>query len=60
MGTIPAARLNPVFDYDGEFYVMMTQYMAAVPAKLLRQPLWSFEARSTEIIDAIDMLLNGY
>ena len=36
---IPAKRLNPVFVIDGSEYVMVTQFMAAVPRAILRDPV---------------------
>lgn len=56
----PAGRLNPVFEIDGETVVMVTQFMAAVPAAELRTPVVSLLSVHTAVVDAIDMLLSGF
>lgn len=56
----PAGRLNPVFEVDGETVVMVTQFMAAIPAAELRAPVASLLPVHTAVIDAIDMLLSGF
>ena len=38
-------------------HLMLTQFIAAVPAKELRKPLLSLDARSDDIMRALDMLL---
>lgn len=56
----PAERLNPVFSIGQSRALMVTQFMAAVPAALLRKPVANLEARHREIIDALDLLLIGF
>jgi toxin CcdB len=56
----PAKTLNPLFEIDGQPYSMVTQYMAAVPAKLLKTPAFSVSDRRGEIVAAIDLLLQGF
>ena len=56
----PAARLNPVFDIDGERCVMVTQFAGAVPLNALGEHVVSLKADETTILDAIDMLIGGY
>lgn len=56
----PAKRLNPVFTIDGHEYVMMTQFMAAVPTSILREPQASQKDKFDEITTAIDMLMQGF
>ena len=58
--TKPARGLNPAFDIDGQPYLMLTQFIAAVPAKELRTPVLSLDARSDDIMRALDMLLIGF
>lgn len=55
----PASRLNPLFELNGETYVMMPQFMAAVPVKELKDKLFNVENRRDEIVAAIDLLLQG-
>lgn len=56
----PAATLNPLFDIDGVEHVMVTQYMAAVPAKELRNPVSSLQHHHDVIVGAIDFLFHGF
>ena len=56
----PARGLNPAFDIGGHSYLMLTQFIAALPSKELRQPVLSLVARSDDIMRAIDMLLVGF
>lgn len=55
-----ASALNPVFEIEGEQFVMATQGMAAVPLAILKHPVASLEHRRTEIIAAIDLLFQGF
>jgi toxin CcdB len=56
----PARSLNPAFDIDGRSHLMLTQFIAAVPAKELGEPVLSLEAHSDDIMRALDMLLIGF
>ena len=56
----PAQMLNPVFQLNGEAYSMVTQYMAAVPVKMLKGNALSLQEHRTEIVAAIDFLLQGF
>lgn len=56
----PARRLNPVFSIDGQKAVMVTQFLSAVPAGLLRQSVGSVADRADEVTAALDMLFSGY
>jgi hypothetical protein len=38
---------------------MLTQFIAAVPAHRLSEPVLSLEARSDDIMRALDLLLTG-
>ncbi len=57
---VPAKRLNPVFMIDGKEYVMVTQFMAAVPRSILREPVANLNDRFEEVTTAIDMLMQGF
>ncbi len=57
---LPAKRLNPVFEIDGENYVMVTQFSAAVPRSLLKKNVGTLIGRSSEITDALDLLITGF
>lgn len=56
----PADTLNPLFDVNGVFYVMVTQFMAAVPASILKQQVATLEGHREEIVSAIDLLMQGF
>jgi len=56
----PAARLNPVFELEGESYVMMTQFAAAVPVSELGEKVASLRDRDIDILNALDMLISGF
>lgn len=58
--SLPAKRLNPVFQINGEAYVMLTQSLAAIPAKELKQPVSRLLEASDEISHALDMLFQGF
>jgi toxin CcdB len=57
---LPAQRLNPVFEIGDEPHVMVTQFMAAVPRALLRNPVTSLLGQDSEIMAALDMVLVGF
>ena len=61
-GAAPSAanRLNPVFDIGGEAHVMMTQYLAAIPAGMLTAPVGNLSQRSDSVTGALDMLFHGF
>jgi toxin CcdB len=56
----PARTLNPCFDIADETLVMSTQYMAAVPASILKKPLANLNGRRDDIVAAIDLLMRGF
>ncbi len=57
---IAASRLNPVFEIEGAAHLMMTQYIAAVPASLLKAQVGDLSARFDAITSALDMLFHGF
>jgi toxin CcdB len=61
-GRAPMAvsRLNPVFQIEGSAHLMMTQFIAAVPASLLKTPVGQVSDRSDAITAALDMLFQGF
>jgi toxin CcdB len=52
-------RLNPIFDIQSERCVMVTQFLAAVPASILKTPVTSLVQSDAEIMAALDMALTG-
>ncbi|MBC7699670.1 CcdB family protein [Aquabacterium sp.] len=55
----PAQTLNPTFEIGGVAHVMVTQFMAAVPQKLLQAQVLSLEDRAHEVVSALDCLFQG-
>jgi len=60
-GTAPkaATRLNPLFVLNDVEHSMVTQFMAAVPASVLKREIANVSDRRDEIVNAIDLLLQG-
>ena len=56
---VPADRLNPVFGISDAPHIVATQFMAAVPRALLRNPVTSLMGQGSEIMAALDMVLVG-
>lgn len=56
----PARTLNPVFQLEGETVVMVTQFLAAIPAPVLKVPRASLAPRRNEITAALDLLFQGF
>ena len=53
-------HLNPSFNIDGEQLYMSTMDIAGIPATMLGNTIDNFESRRTEIVDALDFLVNGF
>ena len=56
----PVTRLNPVFVVDETSYVMRTQFMSAVPKSVLKTNLGSLANKHGEIVNALDLLFEGF
>ena len=56
----PAKRLNPVWEIMGEPHVMVTQFMAAVPTPMLKNPVANLSGNAEEITNALDMVFLGF
>jgi toxin CcdB len=57
---VPAKRLNPVFEVEGERAVMVMQFLSAVPVRVLGRPVGSLADRADEIGAALDMVFVGF
>jgi toxin CcdB len=55
----PATRLNPLFVIDDIEHSMVTQYMAAVPTSVLKRETLNVADRRDDVVNAIDLLLQG-
>ena len=56
----PATRLNPIFDFEDQPVVMVTQFMAAVPTGILKISVGKLDEEFEKITVAIDMLFQGF
>ena len=52
--------LNPIFEVAGAPHVMVTQAIATVPTRELRQVTMSLNKHHDDITRALDILLTGY
>ncbi len=57
---MPAKHLNPCLQVQKETFVMVTQFMAAVPANILRHRIVNLRSERYIITAAIDFLMQGY
>lgn len=55
----PARVLNPLFEIAGVPHVMVTQFIAAVPRRLLASEVADLHERAHEIVSALDCLFQG-
>ena len=53
-------RLMPLFHIAGERFLLETPKMAAVPARIMKQPVASLTSEQSSIVSALDFLFNGY
>ncbi|GMG82701.1 CcdB family protein [Paralimibaculum aggregatum] len=56
----PAQRLNPVFEIVNQRHVMVTQFIAAVPRAILKEPVTTLADHDAEITGALDMAFFGF
>lgn len=55
----PAKVLNPKFEIDGVAYLMATQFLAAVPRRLIHQEVANLQQDAAIIVNALDCLFQG-
>ena len=53
-------HLNPTFTINGEECYLSVMDIAGVPATLCNDPVANLADRRSEIIDAVDFLVNGF
>ncbi|MAZ16964.1 MAG: plasmid maintenance protein CcdB [Ahrensia sp.] len=58
--SIPADRLNPIFELDGLSYSMMTEFLSSVPASMLHETGHELSREHDRIVAALDMLFHGF
>jgi toxin CcdB len=56
----PVTRLNPVFHIGDASYVMRTQFMSSISKSALKTNIASLAHKHAEIVNAIDMLFEGF
>lgn len=56
----PARFLNPVFTFEGETFVMATQFLSAVSIRQLGDPVGDLDESFAEISRALDTLFQGF
>lgn len=57
---LPAGRLNPVLEVNGDRYALQPQLMAAVPSRNLGHPVDNLLRHYDRIVAAIEMIFNGF
>jgi toxin CcdB len=57
---LPARDLNPRFALADIEYLMVTQFLAAVPRTVLKERVASLALHHTAIVRALDLLLQGF
>lgn len=55
----PARHLNPVFELDGERFVLMAQMLSAVEVRELGDLVGSLDGGSERVLGALDFLVTG-
>jgi len=53
-------RLNPVVTVDGHSFVLMTQFMVAVPVRDLKQVVTTLSLCRDDVVQAFDLLLTRF
>ena len=53
-------HLNPIFHIEGEKLYMSMMDLAGIPATMLGHAILNLEEKRTEIVDALDFLVNGF
>ena len=56
---VAATRLNPVFEIEGDQYMMQTALILAMPVDRLEPTATNLANRHFEILSALDMLFTG-
>lgn len=56
----PITRLNPCFEVEAGRFVLLTQFVAAVPIAVLKTRVGSLADHSDVISNALDLLFYGF
>jgi toxin CcdB len=57
---IPVLRLNPTITVEGQRLVLMTQELAAIKRRQLKEPVANLSTQREEILAALDFLFTGF
>ncbi|GLU29788.1 CcdB family protein [Brucella sp. NBRC 12950] len=60
LAPIPAKRLNPSFEIEGEEHVLVTQFMSSIPVSVLKERVTNLSASHDDIVSALDMAFHGF
>ena len=60
VGVTPVRHLNPVFEIDGNKYIMSTTEIASVPLSMCSEKVTNISHERETIIDALDFMINGF
>jgi toxin CcdB len=55
-----ATRFNPIFDFEDQPVVLVTQFMAAGPTGILKISVGKLDEEFKKVTSAIDMLFQGF
>lgn len=55
----PAKVLNPTFEIGGISHVMVTQFVASVPRRLMGKEVLNLQEQADVIVNALDCLFQG-
>ena len=58
--TTRTENLHPELEFDGQFLVLDTTALGAVPITFLRRPLGSLTSQQLQVQDALDTLFGSY
>jgi toxin CcdB len=57
---LPILRLNPRLEVAGTAVVMLTQELATIPRRALKQPIANLSTQREDILAALDFLFTGF
>ncbi|MBS3965484.1 MAG: CcdB family protein [Methylomonas sp.] len=55
----PITRLNPVFEFEQQHYLLVAQEIAAIPPNSLGTKVSDLESLRGKILAAVDLLITG-
>ncbi len=56
----PIRHLNPVFEIEGNTFVMMTQELAGIASSVLGAYVCSVKDKRHDILSAVDFMITGF